>query len=40
MLKDLQELNEETMAEIGEVRKEMEAGIFLTHEQLKRELGF
>lgn len=40
LLEDLKELNEQTKAEIEEARKEIEAGHFTTHEQLKKELGF
>lgn len=40
MIEDLSELNEETVKEIEEARKEIESGKFVTHEQLKRDLGF
>ena len=39
MIEDLSELNEETRAEIEEARKEIESGKFVTHEQLKKDLG-
>lgn len=39
MIEDLSELNEETRMEIEEARKEIEAGRFVTHEQLKKDLG-
>ena len=39
MIEDLSELNEETRTEIEEARKEIEAGRFVTHEQLKKDLG-
>lgn len=40
LIEDLNELNGETKAEIEEARKEIEAGKFVTHEQLKKDLGF
>lgn len=39
MIEDLSELSEETRAEIEEARKEIESGKFVTHEQLKKDLG-
>jgi len=39
MLEDLHDLNEETVADIEEARKEIESGKFVTHEQLKKDLG-
>ena len=39
MIEDLSELTEETKAEIEEARREIESGKFVTHEQLKKELG-
>lgn len=39
MLEDLRELNEETIADIEKARKEIESGKFVTHEQLKKDLG-
>ncbi len=39
VIEDLRELNEETRAEIEEARKEIESGKFVTHEQLKKDLG-
>jgi len=39
MLEDLRELSEETVADIEEARKEIESGKFVTHEQLKKDLG-
>ena len=39
MLEDLRELNEQTIADIVEARKEVESGKFVTHEQLKEDLG-
>jgi predicted transcriptional regulator len=40
MIEDLSKLNEQTVKEIEEARKEIESGKFVTHEQLKRDLGF
>ena len=39
MMEDLRELGEETIADIKEARKEIESGKFVTHEQLKKDLG-
>ena len=39
MIEDLSELNEQTIAEIEEARKEIEYGKFVTHEQIKKDLG-
>ena len=39
ILEDLRELSEETIADIEEARKEIESGKFVTHEQLKKDLG-
>ena len=39
MLEDLHELSEETIEDIEEARKEIECGKFVTHEQLKKDLG-
>ena len=39
VIEDLRELNEETRAEIEEARNEIESGKFVTHEQLKKDLG-
>jgi predicted transcriptional regulator len=39
LIEDLSELNDETKAEIEEARKEMAAGKFVTHEQVKKDLG-
>ena len=39
MLEDLRELSEETIADIEEARKEIESGKFVTHKQLKKDLG-
>ncbi len=40
ILEDLQELNEETKKEIDAALKEIEEGRYVTHEALKREMGF
>lgn len=40
ILEDLSELNEETKREIEQAVKEIEAGKFKTHEQVKAEMGF
>lgn len=40
LLEDLRELNEETKKEIEEAVREIKAGEFRTHEQLKAEMGF
>jgi predicted transcriptional regulator len=39
LIEDLSELDEKTRAEIEEARKEVESGKFITHEQLKKDLG-
>ncbi len=39
LIEDLSELNEETKREIEEARREIEEGKFVTHEQLKKDLG-
>ena len=39
MIEDLSELNEETRKEIEEARKEIESGNYVTHEQMKKDLG-
>jgi predicted transcriptional regulator len=39
MLEDLRKLSKETIADIEEARKEIESGRFVTHEQLKKDLG-
>jgi predicted transcriptional regulator len=39
LIEDLSELNDETKAEIEEARKEIASGKFVTHEQLKKDLG-
>ena len=39
MLEDLRKLSKETIADIEEARKEIESGRFVTHEQLKNDLG-
>ncbi|MCL4420915.1 MAG: hypothetical protein M1477_04425 [Candidatus Thermoplasmatota archaeon] len=39
MLEGLSELNKQTIAEIEEARKEIEYGKFVTHEQVKKDLG-
>lgn len=39
MIEDLSELDEHTRKEIEKARKEIESGKFVTHEQLKRDLG-
>ncbi|MHB8360612.1 MAG: DUF7557 family protein [Thermoplasmataceae archaeon] len=39
LIEDLSELNEETKAEIEEARNEIASGKFVTHEQLKKDLG-
>ena len=39
MLEGLSELNKHTIAEIEEARKEIEYGKFVTHEQVKKDLG-
>jgi predicted transcriptional regulator len=38
MIEDLSELNEETIKEVEEARKQIESGRFVTHEQLKKDL--
>jgi len=40
LLEDLRELNEETKKEIGRALREIKAGKYRTHEQLKAELAF
>ena len=40
ILEDLRELSEKTKNEIGQAIKEIRAGKYRTHEQLKDELGF
>ncbi len=40
LLEDLRELNEETKAEIERAIREIKAGEYRTHDQLKTELGF
>ena len=40
ILEDLQELNEETKREIDAALKEIEKGRYVTHEALKKEMGF
>ena len=39
LIEDLSELNDETKADIEEARKEMASGKFVTHEQVKKDLG-
>ena len=39
LIEDELELTEETKKEIEEARKEIKAGKFVTHEQLKKDLG-
>ena len=39
MIEDLSELNEETIREVEGARREIESGKFVTHEQLKKDLG-
>lgn len=39
LLEDTMELNEQTKREIAHARKEFKEGKFITHEQLKKELG-
>ncbi len=39
LIEDFQELNAETKLEIEKARKEIEAGNFKTHSQVKDELG-
>ena len=39
LLEDTMELNEQTKTEIEIARKEFEQGKFITHAQLKKELG-
>ena len=38
LIEDLRELNDETKREIEEARREIEAGKFVTHKQLKKDL--
>lgn len=40
LLEDLQELNEQTKKEIEQAIRDIKAGRYRTHEQLKDELGF
>jgi len=40
LLEDLRELNEQTKKEIDQAIKEIKAGKFRTHDQLKAEMGF
>ena len=40
LLEDLRELSEETKREIERARREIKAGKYRTHDQLKAELGF
>ena len=40
ILEDLRELSEKTKKEIGQAVKEIKAGKYRTHEQLKDEMGF
>lgn len=40
LLEDLRELNEETKREIERAIREIKAGKYRTHEQLKTEMGF
>ncbi len=39
LIEDLSELSLQTKTEIEEARKDIEAGKFVTHEQLKKDLG-
>ncbi len=40
LLEDLQELNEQTKKEIEQAIRDVKAGRYRTHQQLKDELGF
>ena len=40
LLEDLQELNEQTKKEIEQAIRDIKAGKYRTHQQLKDELGF
>lgn len=40
LLEDLRELNEQTKKEIQQAIREIKAGKYRTHEQLKAEMGF
>lgn len=40
LLEDLRELNEQTKKEIEQAIREIKAGKYRTHDQLKAELGF
>ena len=40
LLEDLQELNEQTKKEIEQAIRDIKAGKYRTHQQLKHELGF
>ena len=39
MIEDLSEINEETIREVEKARREIESSKFVTHEQLKKDLG-
>lgn len=39
LIEDLSELDKETKVEIEEARNEIASGKFVTHEQLKKDLG-
>ncbi|MHB1741957.1 MAG: DUF7557 family protein [Thermoplasmataceae archaeon] len=39
LIEDLSELDDETKVEIEEARNEIASGKFVTHEQLKKDLG-
>ena len=39
LLEDFRELSEETKRDIEEARKEYEAGNYMTHDEVKKELG-
>ncbi len=40
LLEDLRELNEQTKKEVDQAIREIRAGKFRTHDQLKAEMGF
>lgn len=40
LLEEIQEINEETKKEIELARKAVEEGRYVTHEDLKKEMGF
>ena len=40
ILEDLQELNEETKQELEKIVKEVKAGKYKTHEEVRTEMGF